>query len=71
MTGTIKKLIEGRHFGFIRAENGQEVFFHASAVAGNDFASLTVGQAVEFDLERGDKGPKAANVRARSEQPLT
>jgi CspA family cold shock protein len=63
MTGTIKKLIADRHFGFIRAEDGQEVFFHASTVAGSDFASLAVGQAVTFDLERGDKGPKAANVR--------
>ena len=46
MTGTIKKLVADRHFGFIRAENGHEFFFHASAVAGNVFASLTVGQGV-------------------------
>ena len=71
MTGTIKKLIEDRHFGFIRAANGQDIFFHASAVEGNAFASLTVGQAVRFDLEHGDKGPKAANVRVEHEQPLS
>ena len=71
MTGTIKKLISERNFGFIHAENGQDVFFHASAVAQGDFASLTVGQSVHFDLERGEKGPKAANVRAPREQPLT
>ena len=71
MTGTIKRLIADRHFGFIRAENGQEVFFHASAVNGADFNSLTVGQEVNFDQERGDKGPKAVNVRVRREQPLS
>jgi CspA family cold shock protein len=71
MTGTIKKLIADRHFGFIRTETGQEVFFHASAVAQNAFASLTPGQAVSFDLERGPKGPHAANVRPRSEQVLS
>lgn len=71
MTGTIKKLIAERHFGFIRAENGQEVFFHASAVSQNEFDSLRVGQEVNFDLERGDKGPRAVNIRARREQPLS
>ena len=65
MTGTIKKLIADRSFGFIRAENRQEVFFHASAVAGNTFASLIEGQEVTFDLERGDRGPKAVNVRPK------
>ena len=71
MTGTIKKLITERRFGFIRGENGQEVFFHSSAVSQNEFDSLRVGQEVNFDVERGDKGPKAVNVRARREQPLS
>ena len=71
MTGTIKKLIPERKFGFIHAENGQEVFFHASAVAQGGFTSLRVGQAVHFNLERSDKGPKATNVRVPREQPLT
>ena len=71
MNGKIKKLIPERNFGFIRAESGQEVFFHASAVAQNQFNSLAVGQEVTFDLERGEKGPKAANVRVRDEQPLS
>jgi CspA family cold shock protein len=71
MTGTIKRLIADRHFGFIRAQNGQEVFFHASAVNQNEFGSLRVGQEVNFELERGEKGPKAVNVRARRETPLS
>ncbi len=65
MTGKITRLVSDRHFGFIRADDGQEVFFHASALAAGDFASLAVNQTVEFDLERGEKGPKAANVRVR------
>lgn len=71
MTGKIKKLVAERNFGFIQAEGGQEVFFHASAVAQHAFADLSVGQAVNFDLEHGEKGPKAANVRAQTEQALT
>jgi CspA family cold shock protein len=69
MTGKIKKLVAHRNFGFILAENGQEVFFHASAVNQNEFNSLKGGEKVSFDLERGDKGPKAANVRVRRDQP--
>lgn len=68
MRGTIKRLVGDRHFGFIRAENRQEFFFHASAVAGNAFASLTVGQGVTFELEPGEKGQRAVNVRSRLEQ---
>jgi CspA family cold shock protein len=66
MTGSITKLIADRRFGFIRDEGGQEVFFHASVVAEDGFHSLTVGQAVSFDLARGDKGPKAMNVRPQA-----
>ncbi|MBI3696161.1 MAG: cold shock domain-containing protein [Acidobacteria bacterium] len=71
MTGTIKRLVTERRFGFIRTQDGQEVFFHASAVSGSDFHSLSVGQEVNCDIERGDKGLKAANVRVRREQPLS
>ncbi len=71
MTGTIKKLVGDRHFGFIHATNGQDIFFHASGVAQNAFTSLSVGQTVQFDLERTEKGPKAANVRVESHQELS
>jgi CspA family cold shock protein len=62
-TGKIKKLIRDRGFGFITAQDGAEVFFHRNAVQGGAFDSLTEGQTVEFDPERGDKGPRAANVK--------
>ncbi len=70
MTGTIRKLIADKNFGFIRAQNGQDVFFHASDVS-DGFASLSVGQEVNFDLERGRKGPKASKVRLRRTQELS
>ncbi len=71
MTGKIKKVIAERHFGFIHAENGQDVFFHSSAVNQNEFDSLRIGDEVNFELESGEKGPKAVNVRVRREQPLS
>ena len=62
MKGKIKKIIQGRHFGFIQAEDGQEVFFHQSALEEIDFLALNEGDSVEFDVEEGPKGPRAVKV---------
>ena len=62
-TGTVKKLVGDRGCGFIAAQDGSEVFFHRTAVQGAAFDSLTAGQNVEFNVEQGEKGPRAANVR--------
>ena len=64
MTGTIKRVIRDRGFGFIRAADGQEVFFHRSGLQGLNFDNLKEGETVEFELERGEKGPRAVKVRA-------
>jgi len=64
MTGTIKKITD-KGFGFITDLNGQEYFFHQSAVQGGRFDDLREGQSVEFDVGRGPKGPRAENVRAQ------
>ena len=63
MKGKIRKLIRERGFGFIAAEDSKDVFFHRSALAGEDFDALEEGNSVEFDLERGPKGLQARNVR--------
>jgi CspA family cold shock protein len=62
-TGTIKKLVRERGFGFIQGSDGVELFFHRSALQGEEFDTLTEGQAVEFDVETGNKGPRAANMK--------
>ena len=63
MQGTIKRVIRDRGFGFIRSTDGQEVFFHRSSLQQLNFDALKEGEPVEFDLERGEKGPRATNVR--------
>ena len=63
MEGKIKRLIRERGFGFITAEDGKDVFFHRSTLAGDDFDALEEGTNVEFDLERGPRGPRAINVK--------
>lgn len=61
MKGTVKFFNTGKGFGFIAGEDGKEYFVHQSAIA--DAAILRENDAVLFDVEQGDRGPKAVNVR--------
>ncbi len=63
MEGTIKRVIRDRGFGFIRSSDGQEVFFHRSSLQNLNFDGLREGESVEFEMERGEKGPRATAVR--------
>ena len=64
-TGTIKKVVADRGFGFISAEDEKEYFFHRSALDSSlDFDRMTGGERVEFEIEQSPKGPRAAHVRA-------
>lgn len=63
MKGTVKKCIRERGFGFISAEDGKEIFFHRSSLQGVNFEALEEGVSVEFDVEQGPKGPRAANIK--------
>ena len=63
MKGKIKRLIRERGFGFISAQDGREVFFHRSALEGEDFDVLEEDTGVEFEVESGPKGPRAVNIR--------
>lgn len=63
MMGKIKTLTE-KGFGFITPDGGdKDVFFHSSALAGIEFNDLQVGDAVSFETEDSDKGPRAVNVQ--------
>jgi CspA family cold shock protein len=61
-TGTIKKLVSDRGFGFITAEDGKDFFFHRSGTD-VDFDSLQGGERVQFEVETSPKGPRAKAVR--------
>ena len=61
-SGTVKWFSDSKGFGFIEQEEGDDVFVHFSALEGDGFKSLSEGQAVEFDILDGPKGPQAANV---------
>lgn len=61
-TGTVKWFNAEKGFGFISRETGDDVFVHFSAIQGDGFKSLEEGQAVSFDITKGNKGDQATNV---------
>ena len=61
--GTVKWFNADKGYGFITPESGEDVFVHFSAIQTSGYRSLNEGQAVEFDVAQGPKGPQAANVR--------
>ena len=60
--GTVKWFNESKGYGFITADEGNDVFVHFSAIQGEGFKTLNEGQKVSFDVVNGEKGPQAANV---------
>lgn len=63
MTGTIKKLVMERGFGFIAREGeAKDLFFHSKELKGVTFEELKEGDAVTFEVAQGEKGPSATNV---------
>jgi CspA family cold shock protein len=63
-TGTIKKLVSDRGFGFIAAEDGREYFFHRTGLDPNvNFDSLAGGERVNFEIEPSQKGPRANRIK--------
>lgn len=64
-TGTIKKVVADRGFGFITAEDGKDYFFHRDGLDGTlDFDRLNGGERVTFDVEQSPRGPRASRVKA-------
>ena len=61
--GTVKWFNDSKGFGFITTEDGADAFVHYGDIEGDGFKSLAEGDAVEFELEDGPKGPKAVKVR--------
>jgi len=66
--GKIKKLVRERGFGFVRGDDGKEVFFHRSGLGATDYDSLSEGDAVEYVVQEGPRGARAENVRGVSEE---
>ena len=63
-TGTVKWFNSDKGYGFIAPDDGSSyVFAHFSAIQGSGHRNLEEDQKVEFDIEQGQKGPQASNIR--------
>ncbi len=62
--GKVKWFNDAKGYGFIEQEDGPDVFVHFSAIQATGFKSLREGQAVEFEVVDGPKGPQAQSVSA-------
>ncbi len=63
MTGKVKWFNAAKGYGFITGDDGKEVFVHFSAIQIDGYKTLDEGQAVEYDVNDGEKGPQAVNVK--------
>ena len=61
-SGTVKWFNESKGYGFITSDDGSDIFVHYSSIQGDGFKTLVEGDKVDFDVEEGQKGPKAVNV---------
>lgn len=63
MKGTVKNFNKEKGFGFIRAEDGHDVFFHYSALVMDGYRTAEAGEQVEFEEEASERGPRAKSVK--------
>jgi CspA family cold shock protein len=64
--GTVKWFNNSKGYGFIGRDDGPDVFVHYSAITGDGYRTLQEGDAVEFEIVQGPKGPQASNVQKAS-----
>jgi CspA family cold shock protein len=62
VTGKVKWFNNAKGYGFIGRDGGADVFVHYTAIVAEGYKTLQEGDAVEFEIVQGQKGPQAANV---------
>ncbi|GKV67253.1 MULTISPECIES: cold-shock protein [Sporosarcina] len=66
--GKVKWFSSDKGYGFIEADDGEDVFVHFTGIATDGFKTLAEGQTVSFEVIEGNRGPQAANVSALDEE---
>ena len=61
-TGKVKWFNAEKGYGFIKTEDGTDIFVHYTAIVADGFRTLEEGQEVSFDITQNDRGPQASNV---------
>ncbi len=63
MQGKVKMFNKEKGYGFIKLEDGRDVFFHYSQLVMEGFKTIDEAAEVEFDLVEGDRGLQAHNIK--------
>jgi CspA family cold shock protein len=63
MKGSVKMFNKEKGYGFIRTEDGKDVFFHHSSILMDGYKTAETGEPVEFEVEDSDRGPRAKNIQ--------
>ncbi|WP_301109810.1 cold-shock protein [Sporosarcina sp.] len=66
--GKVKWFSSDKGYGFIEADDGEDVFVHFTGIATDGFKTLSEGQTVSFEVIEGNRGPQAANVSTLDEE---
>ncbi|WP_153732980.1 cold-shock protein [Sporosarcina obsidiansis] len=66
--GKVKWFSSDKGYGFIEADDGEDVFVHFTGIATDGFKTLAEGQTVSFEVIEGNRGPQAANVSTLEEE---
>lgn len=67
MAGTVKWFNAEKGYGFIKDEEGKDIFVHFSSINSDGYKTLEEGQKVTYDLVESDRGPQAKNVTVVTE----
>ncbi len=62
-SGVIRRVVDGRGFGFVSNGSGRDIFFHYSELSGINFQSLKEGQKLIYRVGLGTKGLVAKDIR--------
>lgn len=63
MKGLVRRFNQEKGYGFIKDENGKDVFFHYSVIQMDGFKTLEENDEVEYEVEQTEKGLKATFVK--------
>jgi cold shock protein len=63
MKGKVVRFNSDKGYGFIKSEDGKDIFFHYSALMVKGFKTIEPNTEVEFDVEQSEKGLRASNIK--------
>ena len=69
-TGKVMWFNNAKGYGFVSREDGPDVFVHYSSIQCDGFKTLREGDAVEFNVVQGEKGPQADQVTVLDINPV-